>query len=123
MHDAQCILSHNAAIALADQLMVLQQTAGDGVLDGHHADGAGRYVFDHFAKRVAGHWLHGLAFKIALRRHVVIRPRYALYGYFHLHSFLFVVYIRSTLLFANEGTIEKQKIPPFMNGRISLFPS
>ena len=101
--------------------MVLQQTAGDGVLDGHHADGAGGYVFDHFAKRVAGHRLYGLAFKIALRRHVVIRPRYALYGYFLLHSFLFVVYIRSILLFCEWGTHRKRKDPTIYNGRIFLY--
>jgi hypothetical protein len=81
------MLTHNGGSAVAQQLVVVQQRAGDSVLDGGHANDGGvltNVVVDLF-KRLAADELQLLASKILVGSDVVKRPRLALYSY-SLHA-------------------------------------
>ena len=83
--DVELVLADDGHAALAEQFVVVQQTAGDGVLDGHQPEHlvvrlhGGEEVF----KRVAADEVQLLPAEELVGGDVVERAAYALYGYFH----------------------------------------
>ena len=89
--DVELVLAHHGGAALAEQLVVVQQAAGDGVLDGANADD-GRValdIFEHLLEGGAANQLYLLTLEILMGGNVVKRPQLSLYGY----SLHFLVYI------------------------------
>ena len=92
MRDAQLVFPDDLEAALANQLVVLQEASGDGVLDCHQSENRGVALDggDYVAKRIARERLYLVAFEILVRRDVVIRTGYSLNGYFPFHFVLVV---------------------------------
>jgi len=77
------VLTHDACSRVAQQLVVVEQAAGNGVLDGHHANGGGVAldVLKHLFEGGAADELHLLTVEILVGGHVVERTHKALYRY------------------------------------------
>ena len=98
----QLVLAHYRGARVAQQLVVMQQTAGNGVLYGGHADDGGVVVNlgIHLFECSAADELHLLALEIQMGCHIVERTGLTLDGY-SLHTVL--------ILNTNPASIEAGK--------------
>ena len=87
VRDAQLVFPHDVQIALAQQLVVLQQAAGDGILDGDDAQqGAVEcHAVEHLGKGGTGDGLDFLLAEVGAGGGFVVTAGYALYGDSLLH--------------------------------------
>ena len=85
----QPVLSHHRGARLAQKLVVVEQRAGNGILDGEHCYGRGvaTNVLKHLLERLAADQLYLLALVVLMGCYVVERPQFALYCYsLHIRS-------------------------------------
>ena len=96
--DVQFMFSHNSGARVAQQLVVVEQTACNGVLDGGHSDdgGVSLDVLKHLFEGGAADELHLLALEMLVGSDVVKRSQQTLYGY-SLHALCFLVIVSSFL--------------------------
>ena len=94
--DVQLVLAHHAAARVTEQLIVMEQAAGYGVLNGYHADERGvlAHLAEHLLERGAAYQLYLLVLKVQVGGYVVERPCESLYGY----SFHFFFILKKTPL-------------------------
>jgi hypothetical protein len=114
MGDMQFVLAYNGRPRVAQQLIVVQQTSGNGILYGQHTDG-GRVLLDALKDLFEGgaaDELHLLALEIEVRRNVVKRPRLSLNGY-SLHLFILTKKLRFHLVCEAE--------PYFISSIVQFF--
>jgi hypothetical protein len=87
MLDVEFMLSHNGSAGVAQQLVVAEQRARNGILDGSHANDC-RVTLDLLVDLLEGGTadnLYLLVLEILMGRDVVERPQFALYCYpFHI---------------------------------------
>ena len=87
--DVQFVFADDGGTALPQQFIVVEQTARNGVLDGHQCQAV--VVFFHGGKEVfkgvTPHHFEFLALKILMGGNIVKRPPYALNCYFHTVCF------------------------------------
>ena len=90
--NVELVLTHDRRSRVAQQLIVVEQRASDGVFDGRQSDDR-RVALDlliHLLKRRAADELHLLAAEVLSGRNVVERPQFALYcNSFHLFYYSF----------------------------------
>jgi len=91
MGDMQLMLSHDGGAGFTQQLVVMQQRAGDGILDGEHADG-GWVLLDgvkHLLEGRATNQLYLLILEEQMGGDVVKRTDESLYRYSLHNAFYF----------------------------------
>ena len=108
MFDVQLMLSHHRCPRLAQQVVVVQQRTGNGVLDSKHCYGCGiaLHILKHLLERLAADELYLLTVEILMSCNVVKRPQFSLYSY-SLHLWLmslqknsaFTCYVKRSLIF------------------------
>ena len=89
MGDVQFMLAHDGGTAVAQQLVVVQQRAGNGVLDGRHCNDGGvlGHRLIHLFEGGTADELQLLAPEVLMGGYVVERPDFSLYSY-SLHTLL-----------------------------------
>ena len=103
--DVQLVLAHHRSAAVAQQLVVVQQRARDGILDGQHADGGGvlTHLVEHLFEGSAAYQLYLFALEVKVCRDIVERPYQSLYCYsLHYSISIFI------LLFFYFSILKKQ---------------
>ena len=87
VRDVELVLTDNGRARVAQQLVVVQQRAGNGVLDGHQAHHRGvlAHALEHLLERRAADELYLLTLEIEVGGYVVERAHKALYRY-SLHT-------------------------------------
>ncbi len=90
MGDAQLMLSGNLQVVHLQQIMVLQQAAGDGIFNGHHPNQLRVFIRldKNIAKGITCHNLQRFTPEIIARRNLMIGTQTALYSN-PLHLFPF----------------------------------
>ena len=79
--DVQLMLANNGSAAFAKQLVVVQQTACNGVFDGYDSYDIAvcLHVLEYFLEGVAAYQFNVFAFEVLMCRDVVERTDYSLY--------------------------------------------
>lgn len=86
MLDVEFVFAHDGCTRISQQLVVVKQRAGDGILNGQHAHdgGVALDMCEHFLEGGAAQQLHLLVLEVLVGRDVMERAQFSLYCYpFH----------------------------------------
>ena len=107
--DVQFVLSHDGHATVAQEFIVMEQAARDGVLNGYHCHHlrVAAHLVEHLLEGFAAQQFHLFALEVLVGGNVVETALYALYGYpvFHL-TYLIII---------------KNPAPFFMEAGLSIF--
>ena len=119
MGDVQLMLAHNGGARIAQQLVVVQQRTGYGVLNGRHAYHRGVLLqaLKHLLKRGAALQLYLLALEVEVGGYVVKRARQSLYRY-SLHTIIIYLFLSTSPAF----TLSVKRDPYFcLSSHVSTY--